>query len=112
MANAAGLSVALVERCLTSACSLRHYHRLPTPLFYILDEHFPAAAINFLCDVLNATVLLTRRSLRWPVSANYPGPPPRAYTFFKLRAWLLTDFQKVLYFDPDVNLGPPTRNYR
>ena len=39
--------------------------------------------------------------LRWPKSAG-PEPSRRAFSFLKLHIWNLTQFDRVLYFDPDV----------
>ncbi|KAL1511161.1 hypothetical protein AB1Y20_005977 [Prymnesium parvum] len=97
-----GLTPSRLSRCLWSACSLRSYHAPPTPFFYFVDEQFPAAAARFLRLALNATLLRSRRALAWPASPRFPRAPRRAYTFHKLRAWLLGCFDRVLYFDPDV----------
>ncbi len=112
--NGNGVTDALIERCLLSACCMRAWHSEPTPLVYIIDAALPRAARNFLSRVTNASFVVSTGPPSWPPAPSWPSasssPPARLYTFTKLRAWRL-DYSRLLWYDSDAYFGADPAHY-
>lgn len=105
-----------VDMCLVSACTLRRQLNLsmvrPTPRFhYLLEDTLPSTLVAPFRAVADSIELLP--PFRWPgllTGRAHAAGADRLYSFLKLRVWTLTQFRRVLYFDPDVVwTGDPTR---
>ena len=91
----------LLDMCVASACSFREHHQSRTKAFhYFVSSSVPAAIREELARV--ADIVEDLPPLVWPRTA---GPRPdreRLYSFLKLELWKHTQYNSVLFFDPDV----------
>lgn len=101
----------IIDMCLASACSLRQHHRqMPSTTFhYLVNDAVPSDVRRTLATMVDTLEVVPQ--LRWPSSAGPRPPSSRAYSFQKLRVWNLTQYARVLYFDPDVFWVGDARRY-
>ena len=104
-----------LEMCLVSACTLRRQLNLstaarPAPHFhYFLEDTLPDNLVTLFRAVADSVELLP--PFEWPGRPLASTQRDRLYSFNKLRVWTLTQFDRVLYFDPDVFWTGDPRRY-
>jgi hypothetical protein len=102
-----------LEMCVTSACTLKQKLKsvLRRPTFhYLVEDSLSQDELTRFRTV--ADVVDTLPPFTWPgVDSDLPTAE-RLYSFQKLHVWRLTQYARVLYFDPDVFwVGNPLRYF-
>ena len=102
-ANPATSMHKLSDMCLASACSLRHHHPRRTAkasFVYLVNEGVSETVRGTLRQHVDSLIVVP--PLVWPSSAGAAPRHDRLYSYLKIYIWQLSQFDRLLYFDPDV----------
>lgn len=93
----------LSDMCLASACSLRYHHPQPTAkasFVYLVNDGVPEMVRGMLRKYADSLIVVP--PLVWPSLAGAAPAHDRLYSYLKIAIWQLNQFDRLLYFDPDV----------
>ena len=93
----------LVDMCIASACSLRLLHPRHTAkadFVYLVNDAMPPDVREQLRRHVDALAVVP--PLEWPAGAGKPPQADRLYSYLKITIWRLSQYRRLLYFDPDV----------